>query len=138
MALLGVWEPHHLDLQPPPPSPESYAEDIEQALELLEQLMHPDATRRITPRKSLYHAFLYDPDEPEDDEVYPHPFLEGVCGEHHFYDDQDDPCVNTYTSDGKWKMKKLVPGEGIAIGRQPCEFHRNIFEFDYFTSYTKL
>ncbi len=117
------------DLQPAPPSPESYAEGIEQALDLLEQLLHPESVRRITPRKALYHPFLQDPDEPADDDVCPNPFTEGVCGSEHFYDEKtDEPCVTIYGSHGEVTVKKLVAGEGIAIGKQPCEFHRNWFE----------
>lgn len=117
------------DIQPQPPSPESYAQDIDHALDLMEQLMHPESVRRLTPRKALYHPFIYDPDEPEDDEVCPNSFTEGICGAYHFYDEKtDEPCVTVFGKNGEARVKKLESGEGICIGKQPCEFHRHLYE----------
>ncbi|THH11081.1 hypothetical protein EW146_g8169 [Bondarzewia mesenterica] len=110
---------------PHPPSPESYANEIESALDLVEKIMNPDSTKRITPRQALYHPFLRNPEEPEDDEFFPHPFGEGVCGEWHFVDEvTDEFCVQAAIEgdgqEGKAKVKRLAAGEGIAIGNQPC------------------
>ncbi|KAI6152289.1 kinase-like protein [Pisolithus tinctorius] len=105
------------------PTQESHTRDVENALNLLESLMEPDATRRITPRDALYHPFLADPSEPEDDDLFPHPFGEGVCGKYHYIDKvTKDPYV-LVNVDGKESVRRLVAGEGIAIGKDPCEFH---------------
>lgn len=109
-----------------PPTPEEHAEDIDAAFELLEGLMHPESTRRMTPRDALYHRFLADPDEAEDDEFFPHPFGEGVCGDWHHLDEvTEDMCVRVNIDmDGGGEIVRVAAGEGIAIGRWPCEFHR--------------
>jgi hypothetical protein len=69
-----------------------------------------------------------------DDEFVPHPFGEGVCKEWHFRDDvTEQPYVKVMMAEdevGEERREEtltLVAGEGIAIGRQPCEFHRNEF-----------
>jgi cell division control protein 7 len=111
-----------------PPTPESHAQDVDAAFDLLEGLMHPESTRRITPRDALYHPFLADPAEPEDDEFFPHPFGEGVCGDWHHLDEvTEEPCVKiNFDVDGagEGEVRRVMAGEGIAIGRWPCEFHR--------------
>lgn len=83
---------------------------------------------------------MYDPfDEvqgAEDDEYVPHAFgaEESVCQEWHFKDEVTDvPCVKVVTKCGCGcdeefeEVRTLVAGEGIAIGRQPCEFHRDFY-----------
>ncbi|KIL70478.1 hypothetical protein M378DRAFT_183937 [Amanita muscaria Koide BX008] len=180
------------------PTEERHRVDIENALDLVEQLMHPESTRRITPRAALYHPFLandtwggegtaegvryngdevvvkpgnsgrkrednsrseLDADEGQegvgdddegdetgeaggragDDEFFPHPFGEGVCGEWHFQDASEEPCVSMVQMVGECECGRcerdggekkgyeerlrLVAGQGIAIGREPCEFH---------------
>ncbi|KAG9317328.1 kinase-like domain-containing protein, partial [Chiua virens] len=66
---------------------ESHRADVANALSLLKQLMEPESHRRITPRGALYHPFLADPSEPEDDELFPHPSGEGVAiGKERFYE----------------------------------------------------
>ncbi|KAH7887499.1 kinase-like protein [Phlebopus sp. FC_14] len=111
----------------PYPTEESHGNDVENALSLLKQLMEPESTRRITPRGALYHPFLADPMEPEDDALFPHPFGEGVCRKYHFLDEvTEEPCV-LVNVDGEEKVRSLVAGEGIAIGGNPCEFHRKEF-----------
>jgi len=70
-----------------------------------------------------------------DDEFVPHPFGEGVCKEWHFRDGvTEQPYVKVVVEEedeaGEGRKEEtltLVAGEGIAIGRQPCEFHRNEF-----------
>ena len=85
--------------------------------------MQPESTRRITPRGALYHAFLEE--LPEDDEFFPHPFGEGICGEWHFIDTvTEEPCVKVNLGNGKVEVRRLTGGQGLAIGRHPCEFHR--------------
>ncbi|KAI0337903.1 kinase-like protein [Trametopsis cervina] len=118
------------------PSEESYSRDIDAALDLLERLMHPEATRRITPKEALSHPFLKDAEDPDDDEFVPHRFGEGVCGSLHFLDEvTEEPCIRVYKvrkgSEGgvleqehEMEVRRLVSGEGVAIGRMPCEFHR--------------
>lgn len=110
------------------PTPEAHALDIDSAFDLLEGLMNPDSTRRMTPRDALYHPFLADPSEPEDDEFFPHPFGEGVCGDWHLIDEvTEEPCVKInfdLDGEGAGEVRKVAAGEGIAIGRWPCEFHR--------------
>ncbi|CAL1700077.1 unnamed protein product [Somion occarium] len=120
-----------------PPDPQTYAQEMEHALDLVEQLMHPESVRRITPRKALYHPFLRDEDEVEDDEFFPHPFGEGICAEWHFLDpDTEEPCVRVFVNNGRngdeTEVRRLCEGEGIAIGKQPCEFHKE--EYGYMFS----
>lgn len=140
----------HMDTHiPPPPSSspssstardktptqadEAYLADLESAFDLLEQLLNPDCTRRITPEKALYHAFLAPPSpEEQDNEFFPHPFGKGVCSEDHYLDDVTNyPWVRykVRLENGEWKWERrcLLAGEGIAIGKQPCEFHREEF-----------
>lgn len=89
--------------------------------------MEPDSTRRITPRGALYHPFLADPSEPEDDDLFPHPFGEGVCGRYHYTDKVTEEPYVLVNADGKESVRRLVAGEGIAIGKDPCEFHNKDF-----------
>ncbi|KAI0045114.1 kinase-like protein [Auriscalpium vulgare] len=110
-----------------PESPESHRQDIEDALDLLELIMQPESTKRYTPREALSHPFLNDGD---DDDYFPHPFGEGVCGHLHFVDDvTEELCVRVPGEDDDEEMvvHKIMAGEGTAIGNEPCEFHRNLF-----------
>ncbi|KAG1768655.1 kinase-like protein [Suillus occidentalis] len=110
---------------PAPPTADSHRADVEAGLSLLAEVMHPESTRRITPRGALYHPFLADPSEPEDDDLFPHPFGDGVCGKWHYVDEgTDEQCV-IILDEGEQKGRRVMSGEGIAIGRWPCEFHRN-------------
>jgi cell division control protein 7 len=79
---------------------------------------------------------LVDPEEAEDDEWFPHPFGGGVCGEKHFKDEvTEEGCVRVRVIDSsgegkeREEVRRLVSGEGIAIGRMPCEFHREEYGF---------
>ncbi|KAG7097514.1 hypothetical protein E1B28_004857 [Marasmius oreades] len=177
------------------PSQASHDRDLENALNLVEMLMHHESTSRYTPKKALYHPFLYnghkshrkngqrrstgvgegnlnasftssngrgeiedmedmdqdgrersdaeemlqeDDSEPSDDEFFPHPFGKGVCGKYHFRDGvTEEPFVHVYANEGEhtssertMEVLRLVSGEGVAIGRQPCEFHRVGYELD--------
>ncbi|KAJ7487428.1 kinase-like protein [Mycena galericulata] len=112
---------------------EARRRDIELAFSFLQGLLEPEAYRRTTPKDALAHEFLREIDEPADDEMFPHPFGEGVCKNYHFVDDvTEEPCVGVYEplrpgqSAPRLGMKRLAPGQGIAIGRQPCEFHKDI------------
>ncbi|KAI0355327.1 kinase-like protein [Trametes cingulata] len=116
--------------RPPSPTPseaERYSAEIDVALDFLEKAMEPESIRRMTPRTALYHEFLREPGAPGDDEFVPHPFGDGVCGHLHFIDDADDLCVQVRV-EGREDLvvRKVQAGEGIAIGRQPCEFHRDM------------
>lgn len=122
----------------PVPNKEDHARDVDTAIALVERIMHPESIHRLTPRDVLYSDFLCEGvDEPEDDEFFPHPFGSGVCGQHHFRDDvTEEPCVKVFVRDKdavegdeegyRTEVRRLVSGEGIAIGREPCEFHRDI------------
>ncbi|KAL0576963.1 Cell division control protein 7 [Marasmius crinis-equi] len=168
------------EFTPRAPSQASHKRDLENALSLVELLMDPDCTRRITPRNALYHPFLtksptrhgrgrsrtvkgkersddmdvdaeveveeedsemsQDESEPPDDEFVPHPFGKGVCGKYHFKDPvTEEPFVRVLADNGrgmepgkrsKMKVVRLTSGEGVAIGREPCEFHRVGYELD--------
>ncbi|KAI0832794.1 kinase-like protein [Trametes gibbosa] len=115
---------------PTPSETERYAGEIDVALDFLEKAMEPDSTRRMTPRAALYHPFLREEDAPPDDEFVPHPFGDGPCGELHFIDDLEELWVKVKL-DGVpgMVMRRVQPGQGIAIGRQPCEFHRGWPDF---------
>ena len=112
-----------------------YRKEIDTALDFLEQIMHPECTRRLTPRQALYHAFLHEPAGEsgegggDDDDFYPHPYGHGVCGEWHEWDEDAEEMivrVKVTNAEGQeeWVRRVVAPGEGLAIGRQPCEFHR--------------
>ena len=90
--------------------------------------MEPESIKRLTPRAALYHPFLRDPDAPEDDEFVPHPFGDGACKHLHYVDEDDDYCVRIKVDgrDDEWAVRKVRVGEGLAIGREPCVFHRNL------------
>ncbi|KAI8982741.1 kinase-like protein [Trametes punicea] len=121
------------DPRAPSPTPsemDRYSAEIDQALDFLEKAMEPESIRRMTPRAALYHPFLREPDAPEDDEFVPHPFGDGVCGHLHFIDEEEELCVKVPV-EGKEDLavRRVAAGEGIAIGREPCEFHRDMPEF---------
>ncbi|RDB20032.1 Cell cycle serine/threonine-protein kinase hsk1 [Hypsizygus marmoreus] len=116
----------------PAPTRASHRAEIESAFDLLEKLMHPESTKRLTPDRALAHEFLragsdgaFD-EAADDDEFVPHLFDEGVCREWHFRDEVTDaPCVKVSTPCGCGcgetveEILTLVSGEGVAIGRQP-------------------
>jgi cell division control protein 7 len=109
------------------PSPltdaQDHETDVEQALDLLERLLHPESIKRITPRQALYHPFLLKSEG--DDALFPHPFGEGVCGEWHFIDTVTEELrVRIWTEGGKTSVIPVMAGEGVAIGNEPCEFHQ--------------
>jgi cell division control protein 7 len=113
------WQPGLVDVQ-------DHETDVEQALDLLERLLHPESIKRITPQQALYHPFLHESgDEKGDDAFFPHPFGEGVCGEWHFVDPVTEEFrVRIRTEDGSTSVIPVMAGEGMAIGDEPCEFHR--------------
>ncbi|KAH9854973.1 kinase-like protein [Lenzites betulinus] len=112
---------------PTPMDAERYTQEIDVALDFLEKAMEPDSTRRMTPRTALYHPFLREDGAPGDDEFTPHPFGDGPCGDLHFVDDLDELWVKVRVEGApEMVMRRVQPGEGIAIGKQPCEFHRDV------------
>ncbi|KAL0949211.1 hypothetical protein HGRIS_009290 [Hohenbuehelia grisea] len=130
--------PDHLDSDIEAPRFEP--QDVELAFSFLDRLLNPESTHRITPREALYHPFLADPSEPGDDDFFPHPFGEGVCGRLHFRDDvTEEPFVRVTSgtelkdlNDLELQDMEVIPlnaGEGIAIGNKPCEFHNNLKQF---------
>jgi len=110
----------------PSPIVDDHETELEQALDLLERLMHPESIKRITPQQALYHPFLRESEEGEgDDAFFPHPFGEGVCGEWHFIDPvTEEYRVQIRTEDGSMRVITVMAGEGISIGDEACEFHR--------------
>ncbi|KAL1762399.1 kinase-like protein [Schizophyllum commune] len=120
----------------------SHDEDIDNALDLLEQLLKPLSTERITPAQALDHPFLRDPDEPSDSEFAPHRYGEGVCADLHRRDSvTGDRIAYVWVPDprgpeegpggerGFREARCLAAGEGIAIGEFPCELHAVDFGF---------
>ncbi|KAI0265071.1 kinase-like protein [Gloeopeniophorella convolvens] len=89
---------------------QEHTADVEQALDLLERLLHPESTRRITPRGALYHPFLHEGGA-GDDAFFPH------------HDVTDEMRVRVRTEDGGTTVVPVMAGEGVAIGNDPCEFH---------------
>ena len=108
----------------PSPSAQDHETDVEQVLDLLERLLHPESIKRITPRQALYHPFLHEGEG--DDALFPHPFGEGVCGEWHFIDTVTEELrVRIRTEGGETSVIPVMAGEGVAIGNSPCEFHQD-------------
>ena len=107
---------------------EAHKAEMALALDLLEKMLNPDATRRIQPRNALAHPFLSEEAEGiYDDEAFPHAFGGGVCGDLHYYDDDTgDACVQLPQEDGSLQVKCVLSGEGLAIGNSPCEFHSGL------------
>lgn len=107
---------------------ETHKAEITLALDLLEKMLNPDATRRIQPRNALAHSFLSEEAEGVcDDDTFPHAFGGGVCGDMHYYDDDTgDACVQLPQEDGSLQVKCVLSGEGLAIGNSPCEFHSHL------------
>ena len=107
-------------------SEETHKAQMALALDLLEKMLNPDATRRIQPRNALAHPFLEE-EGIYDDDTFPHAFGGGVCGElHHEDDDTGDACVQLLQEDGSLQVKRVLSGEGLAIGNSPCEFHSHL------------
>lgn len=103
--------------------PTTTKDDLAQALDLLEHLMHPESTKRILPSKALYHPFLAESGRPDDD-FHPHPFGQGVCEKYHTIDEEGDPAIIDLDKNGRSFQRKVEHGEAIAIGKEPCPFHR--------------
>ena len=106
----------------PTRSTNDHLQDLDLALDLADQLLQPESTKRMTARGALYHPFLYEEHAPDDD-YFPHPLGQGVCGMFHFRDSvTEEHCVTGVGVDGSG-VKRLSAGEGIPIGRRACEFH---------------
>lgn len=99
--------------------------DVENAIGFLKATLEPESIKRITARDALYHPFLAEDGEPGDDELFPHPWGQGVCGEYHEKDFLTGD-LQVYL-DGE--MHKVNAGQYTAIGSKPCELHKHMKEF---------
>lgn len=98
-------------------------------------------------------------EEGDDDEYVPHPYgsEEARCHKYHFKDEVTDAecvrmimrceCEVCQEADARGEeigrvdepghkgyyeeVRSLVAGEGVAIGKNPCEFHRNLAEWGW-------
>lgn len=107
---------------------ETHKAEMTLALDLLEKMLNPDATRRVQPRNALKHPFLSEEAEGIcDDDTFPHAFGGGACGDLHYYDDDTgDACVQLPQEDGSIRVRRVLSGEGLAIGNSSCEFHSHL------------
>ncbi|EJD36603.1 kinase-like protein [Auricularia subglabra TFB-10046 SS5] len=94
---------------------------IEDALDLVEMCLEPEAPRRITARDALLHPFLREEDtDGDDDDRCVHPPGEGACARMHSRDDiTGDWSVLLVGGD----VRQLAVGEGLCVGRGPCALH---------------
>ena len=98
-------------------------------LDFLELIMEPESTRRLTPNRALHHRFLREsaPGVPEEADVVPHAPGHGACGSLHFQNESKEHCAHVKVPGREgWVVKRLRPGEGVPIGKEPCELHRDI------------
>jgi cell division control protein 7 len=141
-----------------PPSVERHSKEMKQAFHFLESVLHFESTKRLTPRKALYHPFLEEAGCLEDDTYAPNTPGNGVCRELHqviqdvhwvtimkrcscrkggSHDNEEDDDVVGHTGaedvdDEEWcgemvsEDVQVEAGHGIAIGNNPCEYHRNV------------
>ncbi|KAG6809579.1 hypothetical protein H0H92_015701 [Tricholoma furcatifolium] len=121
------------------PSAAEHRRQVELAIDLAELILEPYVTKRFDPGEALAHPFLagedgaFD-DTADDDEFVPHKFGEGVCGEWHSVDETGAHAVKVRVrcncepgcEEVGVEVVFVEPGEGLAIGRQPCEFHRDV------------
>ncbi|KAH7098774.1 kinase-like protein [Auriculariales sp. MPI-PUGE-AT-0066] len=114
---------------------EDERETVNEALDLLDKCLEPEATRRITARDALYHDFLrtgavgveegedagmyYDAGE-EDDTTFVHPPGRGACASLHR---KDEVTGQWHALVGAKVWKSLAPGEGLCIGWHACPLH---------------
>ena len=138
-----------------------YEKDLSDAFNLLQGLLDPLSTTRITPSAALAHPFLAEYDEQgnliDDDDFVPHLIGEGECGKLHKIEqetgnhvakvrmecdchdlvdlddnevDADENGVVHQEGCPGWveQWLELETGEGVPIGRRPCEFHEEDFE----------
>ncbi|KAF7306773.1 Kinase-like protein [Mycena indigotica] len=110
---------------------ESHKRDVDLAFSLLNGLLEPEAHKRFTPKLALAHDFLRD-EGPDDQDTVPHPFGVGVCAKYHFIDEvTEELFVKVFEplqpgqTIRRLGTRGVAPGEGIAIGRSPCEFHQD-------------
>ncbi|CAE6455287.1 unnamed protein product [Rhizoctonia solani] len=115
--------------QPPESWPEAekaqHQRMVEDALELLEQCLHLDATKRITARDALRCRFLRDRRLPPDDALAPHPPGQGVCAKLHCLDATDESgqmwCVQLRS--GGSRVVRADDPDARCIGASPCQYH---------------
>jgi cell division control protein 7 len=111
---------------PSDPDAETHRADVLAAIDLAEQLLDPESTKRLGPRHALRHRFLAEEGAPDDDELAPQRAGRGVCGHLHLMDSGGAPCVRVKVTRGGRvveEVRRIIPGEGVAYGSRPCEFH---------------
>ncbi|CCO26435.1 cell division control protein 7 [Rhizoctonia solani AG-1 IB] len=115
--------------QPPSTWPEAekveHQRMVKDALELLEQCLHLDATKRITARDALRCRFLRDRKLPPDDLLAPHPPGQGVCAKLHCLDATDESgqswCLQVRA--GGLRVVRADDPDARCIGEAPCKYH---------------
>ncbi|QRV87926.1 cell division control protein 7 [Ceratobasidium sp. AG-Ba] len=117
---------------------------IDEALNLLEQCLALDATKRITAQAALHHPFLsLKPVKPQgasvplvseeegkgmpsDDELTPHPPGQGSCGPLHWLDVTEDGNVQMWGVQLRGGGTELVRADdprARCVGHKPCSYH---------------
>lgn len=125
------------------------SQSLDDALDLLERCLEPEAPRRVTARGALYSEFLREvhvrgdedamadgmeyTEENEDDNYFVHPPGQGACASLHRKDGvtgqwlvsvpRDEIDLDDDETSDAWKP--LVPGDGLCIGRAPCVYHQD-------------
>jgi cell division control protein 7 len=92
------------------------------AFDLLSHLLQPEVGKRWTAREVLQHEWLREGEWCDDDVHFPHAPGKGVCADFHF---QDTTTGADMVHVGQ-TVRMLIAGEGIAVGNEPCEFHKDV------------
>ncbi|GJE87431.1 kinase-like protein [Phanerochaete sordida] len=107
----------------------THEQDVADALSLAEELLRPDAVKRLTPLAALEHPFLRDPalvcEGQTEADVVPHPFGLGVCGELHWQDERGRPYVGVWDPQRHERKRK----RGAARG-SPARARRRIAVYE--------
>ncbi|KAG8735217.1 hypothetical protein FRC10_010876 [Ceratobasidium sp. 414] len=117
---------------------------IDEALNLLEQCLALDATKRITAQAALHHPFLsLKPVKPQgaliplqsgeqaigmlsDDELAPHPPGQGSCAALHWLDATEESAGHMWgvqLRGGNTQLVRADDPKARCVGRKPCQYH---------------